>query len=184
VRGGPARKTGPIMAVPKPINLPSRKAENNGFDPNTQLVSSALGGWSAGGKAAPLAGATPAQSAATGGAAANPIPRLASVIAAAAETGDTILAPKAPWSTGQPTAGAASTPAPAGHAVAGSADFPRLGVTPSQSGAPSLPPRSRTAAQRAPPSRPDPPLAPRGCRPGALVGACSPPIEPPFPPVM
>ena len=132
VRGGQARKPGPIMAVPKPINLPSRKAENNGFDPSTQLVPSTLGGWSAGSKAAPP-GAAPNTGTASGSAS-NSTPRSAlAAAAAAADTGDTILAPKAPWSTGQPAA--TSVPAAALSSQDGSAaDFPRLGVPPSPTG--------------------------------------------------
>jgi hypothetical protein len=43
-RGGPVKKA-PILAIPKPINLPSRRAENHGFDPSINLVSG--GTWSA-----------------------------------------------------------------------------------------------------------------------------------------
>uniref|UniRef100_A0A7S0I3C7 BAT2 N-terminal domain-containing protein n=1 Tax=Hanusia phi TaxID=3032 RepID=A0A7S0I3C7_9CRYP len=39
------KKASPATAFPKPINLPSRRKENNGFDPNIQLVGS--GSWAA-----------------------------------------------------------------------------------------------------------------------------------------
>mmetsp|Transcript_5844 Transcript_5844/g.20632 ORF Transcript_5844/g.20632 Transcript_5844/m.20632 type:complete len:496 (+) Transcript_5844:178-1665(+) len=45
-----AKKTGPAAAFPKPINLPSRRKENNGFDPNVQLVGT--GSWAASQKSA------------------------------------------------------------------------------------------------------------------------------------
>jgi len=41
-----AKKPGTTLVIPKPINLPSRRKENNGFDPNIQLVSG--GSWGAG----------------------------------------------------------------------------------------------------------------------------------------
>eukprot|EP00960_Hanusia_phi_P049323 759496-Hanusia_phi.AAC.3 len=41
-----AKKPGTNLVIPKPINLPSRRKENNGFDPNIQLVSG--GSWGSG----------------------------------------------------------------------------------------------------------------------------------------
>jgi hypothetical protein len=102
-RGGYVKKAGPIMAVPKPINLPSRRAENNGFDPNVQLVPG--GSWAApAGKAAQPSNG----------------PQKAEV----AESPPTASASKAAWSIQQlaPPRLAASNNA--------SADFPKLGVAP------------------------------------------------------
>jgi hypothetical protein len=95
------------MAVPKPINLPSRRAENNGFDPNVQLVPG--GSW-----AAPAGKAQPSQSSTNGP------PQKAE----AAESPPTASASKAAWSVQQlaPPRLAASSNA--------SADFPKLGVAP------------------------------------------------------
>ncbi len=42
----PEKKPGAALVIPKPINLPSRRKENNGFDPNIQLV--AGGSWAGG----------------------------------------------------------------------------------------------------------------------------------------
>ena len=96
------------MAVPKPINLPSRKAENNGFDPNLQLVPG--GSW-AGGGARPSSG-SPAPATGTLG---QPGPPKLDAVADAS-----VLAPtasRAPWSA-----------APSGSGGRGNAgqDFPRL----------------------------------------------------------
>jgi hypothetical protein len=108
-RGGYVKKAGPIMAVPKPINLPSRRAENNGFDPNVQLVPG--GSWAAPtGKAA-----QPSQTSSNGP------PQKAE----AAESPPTASASKAAWSVQQ----SAAPPRLAASSNA-SADFPKLGVTP------------------------------------------------------
>ncbi len=96
------------MAVPKPINLPSRRAENNGFDPNVQLVPG--GSW-----AAPTGKAAQSSQSSTNGP-----PQKAE----AAESPPTASASKAAWSVQQfsPPRIAASSNA--------SADFPKLGVAP------------------------------------------------------
>jgi hypothetical protein len=100
------------MAVPKPINLPSRRAENNGFDPNVQLVPG--GSW-----AAPT-GKAAAQNAAS--AANGPSPK-----AEAQELLPASSASKAAWSVQQPVV----APRPTVSTV--SADFPKLGVVPTAS---------------------------------------------------
>ncbi len=112
VRGGGVRKAGPIMAVPKPINLPSRKAENNGFDPNLQLVPG--GSWGSGGNARPAtAQPTP------GSAAGQPAPPKTD---GGGESSPLALAPtRAPWSAAP--AGASGGPSRGGTGQ----DFPRLG---------------------------------------------------------
>ena len=113
-RGGLIRKVGPIMAVPKPINLPSRRAENNGFDPNVQLVPG--GSWAApAGKAS--AHAQNPSSVANG----------PSQKAEAQETPPTTSASKAAWTVQQPNV------APRASVSNVSADFPKLGVVPAPS---------------------------------------------------
>ncbi len=96
------------MAVPKPINLPSRRAENNGFDPNVQLVPG--GSW-----AAPAGKTAQSSQASTNGP-----PQKTE----AAESPPTASASKAAWSIQQlaPPRLAASSNA--------SSDFPKLGVAP------------------------------------------------------
>ncbi len=110
-RGGPVKKTGPVLAIPKPINLPSRRAENNGFDPNIALVGG--GSWSTSkptGQSVPASVTPQVQQT-------QQSPSLDSAGA------------KAPWSSQQQASGAGSQapkPSPNGAPDRG---FPRLGET-------------------------------------------------------
>jgi hypothetical protein len=111
--GGGVRKSGPIMAVPKPINLPSRKAENNGFDPNLQLVPG--GSWGAGGARPQATGSTSA------GTNQSMLPKSDPGI----EGPPLPLAPsRAPWSSSGPAPGQGIGGASRGSS--GTQDFPRL----------------------------------------------------------
>ena len=96
------------MAVPKPINLPSRRAENNGFDPNVQLVPG--GSW-----AAPAG--KPSQSASSAS-------NVQSQKAEASDAPPTSSASRVAWSVQQ----TAAPPRPVAPNV--NSDFPKLGVVP------------------------------------------------------
>ena len=111
-RGIPVRKTGPIMAVPKPINLPSRRAENHGFDPNIQLVP---GGTQWG----PSAGAKP-----PAGNTQNASPSAAAAQKSEAAESSPSTSTRAPWAAQQQP-----TVIPPRAVPASSADFPKLGIS-------------------------------------------------------
>lgn len=101
------RKPGTALAIPKPINLPSRRKENNGFDPSMPLVpAGAAGSW--------IGGARPGAAGAMGAAGVYPGHQLSGV---------------AQRPSGTPT-GWGSNPTAANAATSGGSsggDFPELG---------------------------------------------------------